>query len=103
MCSQRDQLQFNRESTWLAKTMKAYFGADKMNIAALGNQVTQLHLHHIARFKKDPAWPGAVWGKLAPQAYEPALSDKIIADFVAFAMQSFSANRSAWQKRPDLR
>jgi len=39
------------------------FKADKMNVAALGNQVPQLHIHIIARFATDPAWPAPVWGQ----------------------------------------
>ena len=41
-----------------------------MNVAALGNVVPQLHIHHIARYKGDPAWPAPVWGKHPAQAYE---------------------------------
>ena len=43
--------------------------ADKMNIAALGNMVRQLHVHVIARHAGDAAWPGPVWGVGAAQAY----------------------------------
>ena len=42
-----------------------------MNVAALGNVVPQLHLHHIARFRGDPAWPAPVWGKFPPEPYAP--------------------------------
>ena len=46
-------------------------GADKMNVAALGNMVPQLHIHIIARFTHDAAWPQPVWGHAAKaQAYE---------------------------------
>ncbi len=45
---------------------------DKLNVAALGNVVRQLHVHVIARFHADPAWPRPVWGvKPAPEPYEP--------------------------------
>jgi diadenosine tetraphosphate (Ap4A) HIT family hydrolase len=37
-------------------------GPDKVNVGALGNIVTQLHVHVIGRFRSDPAWPGPVWG-----------------------------------------
>jgi diadenosine tetraphosphate (Ap4A) HIT family hydrolase len=37
--------------------------ADKMNIAALGNVVPQLHVHHVARFKTDAVWPKPIWGQ----------------------------------------
>ena len=46
-----------------------YTKADKMNVAALGNVVPQLHIHIIARFKNDKAWPNPVWGKLPESPY----------------------------------
>lgn len=52
-----------------ADALKRHAGADKMNVAALGNQVAQLHVHVIARFRHDPAWPNPVWGNLAPHPY----------------------------------
>ncbi|MBI3561740.1 MAG: HIT domain-containing protein [Gammaproteobacteria bacterium] len=60
------------ESCLLAETMQHVLHADKINIAALGNVVPQLHLHHIARFTTDIAWPAPVWGKFPAQAYSPA-------------------------------
>ena len=42
--------------------VKELIGADKINVAALGNQVPQLHVHVIGRLKSDEAWPGPVWG-----------------------------------------
>jgi len=45
-------------------------GADKMNVAALGNMVPQLHIHVIARFKDDPAWPKPVFGFQTPNPYD---------------------------------
>ncbi|CAN1537266.1 Hit Diadenosine tetraphosphate (Ap4A) hydrolase and other HIT family hydrolases [Rhabdaerophilaceae bacterium] len=44
---------------------------DKMNMAALGNTVSQLHVHVIARYVSDEAWPGPVWGKGQRRAYPP--------------------------------
>ena len=43
---------------------------DKINIGAIGNIVPQLHIHVIARFRKDAAWPNAVWGSHPPTPYE---------------------------------
>ncbi|ELA08548.1 histidine triad (HIT) protein [Moraxella macacae 0408225] len=57
-----DQAQFLRESSWLSSQLAKTFQADKMNIAALGNQVPQLHFHHIVRYHNDSAWPNPVWG-----------------------------------------
>lgn len=59
-----------QESSTLSRGMMEAFGGDKMNVAALGNMVPQLHLHHIVRFEGDPAWPGPVWGKQAPVPYD---------------------------------
>ncbi len=53
----------------VAKAMAASYQSDKMNVAALGNVVAQLHVHVIARFKGDPAWPRPVWGVVPAQAY----------------------------------
>jgi len=44
---------------------------DRLNVAALGNVVAQLHVHVIARFATDAAWPGPVWGVHPALAYEP--------------------------------
>jgi diadenosine tetraphosphate (Ap4A) HIT family hydrolase len=57
------------ESALLGRVMQAVFAPDKLNIAALGNVVPQLHIHHIARYVNDPAWPAPVWGKLPALPY----------------------------------
>lgn len=66
-----DQQQLARESSLLAETLAREFAADKINIAALGNVVAQLHVHHIVRYRNDPAWPAPVWGQRPAQAYSP--------------------------------
>jgi diadenosine tetraphosphate (Ap4A) HIT family hydrolase len=58
-----------RESSLVARMLVETFAADKVNIGALGNVVPQLHIHHIARYKNDPAWPAPVWGKSAALPY----------------------------------
>jgi len=58
------------ESSALSRTMMEAFDGDKMNLAALGNMVPQLHIHHIVRFEGDPAWPGPVWGTQSPVPYK---------------------------------
>ncbi|WP_331346038.1 HIT family protein [Cellvibrio sp. UBA7661] len=73
-----EQLQLIRESCRLSEVMTSLFDADKMNVAALGNVVRQLHVHHIARFTDDPAWPQPIWGKLPAKDYDPEeLSERI--------------------------
>lgn len=66
---EHDQLQLTRESNVVAQLLLEQVGADKLNIAALGNIVAQLHVHHIARFAHDPVWPAPVWGALEPVTY----------------------------------
>ncbi|MBL4774890.1 MAG: HIT domain-containing protein [Mariprofundus sp.] len=67
--SEPDQMQLMRESSQLAVCIERDFAADKINIAALGNVVPQLHIHHIVRYKSDPAWPAPVWGKVTAIPY----------------------------------
>ena len=60
--SEQDQQQLMRESSAIAALLEQDYQAEKINIGALGNLVPQLHIHHIARFSNDIAWPGPVWG-----------------------------------------
>lgn len=57
-----EQASLWQEATQVGQALMAHAGGDKLNIAALGNQVPQLHLHVIARKRDDAAWPGPVWG-----------------------------------------
>lgn len=59
---EQDQLQLMRESSAVARLLETDYQADKINVGALGNLVPQLHVHHIARFQSDIAWPGPIWG-----------------------------------------
>ena len=60
--SSDDQRRLLQESSHLAKTLSDLFKADKMNVAALGNVVRQLHIHHIVRYVGDCCYPSPVWG-----------------------------------------
>ncbi len=64
-----DQQQLWRETTAFAEIVKDSFGADKMNVATLGNVVSQVHMHVIARSRDDAAWPAPVWGRHQPKPY----------------------------------
>ena len=66
---QADQQQLWLETTRLAETFKDAFVADKMNVATLGNVVSQLHVHVIVRRRDDVAWPAPVWGRHPAQPY----------------------------------
>jgi diadenosine tetraphosphate (Ap4A) HIT family hydrolase len=58
----QDHEQLCMESRFVARAMAEVFSADSMNVAKLGNVVSQLHLHHVVRYRGDAGWPGPVWG-----------------------------------------
>ena len=88
--SEADQAQLWQESMRLGEAMKAHFAADKLNIAALGNQVAQLHVHHIARFHADDAWPGPVWGIGSAVPYRNTGLDALMEDLRSLLQQPLS-------------
>lgn len=65
-----DYLPVMEEIRTVHDTLRTMVKADKMNVAALGNMVPQLHIHLIARFKSDTAWPGPTFGQ-PTQPYTP--------------------------------
>jgi len=64
-----DLIQVQKESLIVSQIMMQHFKGDKLNTGALGNIVSQLHLHHIVRFKNDPVWPKPVWGNIKAKPY----------------------------------
>lgn len=60
--SREDQHRLSDEIAIVSHILKALVTPDKLNIATLGNQVNQLHVHVIARYKGDALWPNPVWG-----------------------------------------
>ena len=86
------------ETALVGRMLKALVAADKINVAALGNVVPQLHVHVIARFVADPAWPGPIWGRVPARAYtvdEAApLVDKISGALAGLAEASTAATGS---------
>lgn len=73
-----DQRQLWQETSLLAEILKDTFAADKMNVATLGNVVSQLHMHVIVRRRDDAAWPAPVWGRQPARPYEDAQIRQII-------------------------
>lgn len=69
--SNEQQQQLQQESVLVGKGLMAEFGGHKLNVAALGNVVSQLHVHHVVRFTTDETWPGPVWGIGSAEAYSP--------------------------------
>ena len=71
------------EIVTVATALRTATGCDKLNIGALGNQVRQLHIHIIARFGGDAAWPGPVWGSGPAVAYADEARDRLISELSA--------------------
>jgi diadenosine tetraphosphate (Ap4A) HIT family hydrolase len=67
--AEADQQQLLHESCLLARAMAEALSPHKLNIATIGNVVPQLHIHHVARFHDDAAWPAPVWGYGEPVPY----------------------------------
>jgi len=65
------QIQINKLINRLSRFLKQEFELDKLNIAAIGNIVNQLHIHIVGRRHDDYCWPGVVWGAEGRQDYQP--------------------------------
>lgn len=77
--SKAERKLLTEESSHLAENLAVLYKADKMNIAAIGNRVPQLHIHHIVRYRTDKAWPAPVWGKFDAVPYtERQITDNLI-------------------------
>jgi diadenosine tetraphosphate (Ap4A) HIT family hydrolase len=74
-----DQAELLAEVGRVCRALRTVARCDKLNVAALGNVVPQLHVHVIARHRGDPAWPQPVWGAVPTRHYDPAARDRLIA------------------------
>lgn len=70
--SDSDQAKLALDIRWAATILKDQDKASKLNVGALGNVVSQLHIHLVLRNPNDPAWPGPVWGHSPPQRFTDA-------------------------------
>ena len=75
---ENEQVQLMAEVAACARALKSLTECDKLNIAALGNSVAQLHVHVIARRHGDAAWPKPVWGAVPAAAYLPSARDGLV-------------------------
>ena len=66
------QAQLMDEIVMLSRVLKDVTACDKLNVAAIGNIVPQLHVHLVARRRSDPAWPRPVWGAVPVRPYAKA-------------------------------
>jgi diadenosine tetraphosphate (Ap4A) HIT family hydrolase len=74
-----EQVQLTRDIAQASRALKAVSSCDKLNVAAIGNIVPQLHVHVVARRRDDAAWPKPVWGAAPAMPYAPAARDALIA------------------------
>ncbi|MBL4704132.1 MAG: HIT domain-containing protein [Flavobacteriales bacterium] len=78
----QQQQQLLNESSLLSELVMQAFVGDKMNVAALGNVVEQLHVHHVVRYKNDVSWPKPIWGQQPLTPYTEmelaVLKDKVL-------------------------
>ena len=70
--SDAEQTRLQGEINQLARLVRARFAVTKLNIAAIGNIVAQLHVHVIGRHPTDPWWPAVAWGQVSGRVYPPA-------------------------------
>jgi diadenosine tetraphosphate (Ap4A) HIT family hydrolase len=88
--AEEDRQQLMKESCHLAEVMADVFVPDRMNVAALGNMVPQLHVHHVARSKSDAAWPRPIWGAVEAKDYtEDELQERVARLRSALAGEDF--------------
>lgn len=76
--SEVQQATLLNETLVLGKAMQRVFSAEKINTAALGNIVSQLHVHVVARYATDEAWPAPVWGVGTAKLYDTVARGHII-------------------------
>ena len=74
-----EQAQLMTEIAHAGRALKEVTACDKLNVAALGNVVPQLHVHVIARRSGDPGWPKPIWGAAPAIPYEPRELERFIA------------------------
>lgn len=89
--SEQDQAQLLAESSLLSAHLMSRFKGDKLNVAALGNVVPQLHVHHIVRFRTDLAWPAPIWGKVEARPYSEAELSKLMQQLDIEVLPGFTA------------
>lgn len=74
-----DRMLLMAEIAATSTALKRLTACDKLNVAAIGNVVAQLHVHVVARRRDDPAWPRPIWGAAPPQAYPAGGLDAFVA------------------------
>jgi diadenosine tetraphosphate (Ap4A) HIT family hydrolase len=92
--NEAERVQLMDEIAATSQVLKVLYGPDKINVGALGNRVRQLHVHVLARFVSDVAWPGPVWGAGVAQAYPPHMAGVVI-DRIVDALAAYGLTASS--------
>jgi diadenosine tetraphosphate (Ap4A) HIT family hydrolase len=74
-----DLAQLTNEIAAASRALKTVTRCDKLNVAAIGNVVAQLHVHIVARRRDDASWPQPVWGAAPASHYEPSAHAALLA------------------------
>ncbi|WP_282607256.1 HIT domain-containing protein [Pelagibius sp. Alg239-R121] len=77
--SPADMARIGEEIRVASQALRSLYQPDKLNVAALGNQVPQLHIHVIARFHSDVAWPNPIWGVVPAKPYSGIDDERVVA------------------------
>ena len=85
--TEEEQIVLLKESVLVSKAMQELFSPLKLNVAALGNVVRQLHVHHVARFDTDVAWPKPVWGNQPSKPYQEVQAKTLVAQIKTLLTQ----------------
>jgi len=88
-----DQLFVLGEVNLMYRFVRNHFKTDKVNVGAIGNVVSQLHIHVVGRRRDDFCWPGVVWGRTERQPYDDAAVEQL-ASVLAAALPSHFSRRS---------
>jgi diadenosine tetraphosphate (Ap4A) HIT family hydrolase len=93
-----DQLILLEEINLLSRFVKGHFGSEKLNVAAIGNIVSQMHIHVVGRKTTDCCWPGVVWGMQEKAPYAAEEIERLSAAITAaFAAELFHPIRREYQ------
>lgn len=85
------QLEISQLGRVIGHYFKQYHGSEKINFAAIGNVVQQLHVHVIGRNRKDPVWPDVVWGRELP---DKSYSQQQLDDFKLKLQQAIESHQN---------
>ncbi len=82
-----DRVQLMDEIADISRTMERLYSPTKINVGMLGNIVSQMHIHVVARREDDPAWPGPVWGHRTAEPFDAELAGRIRAEMMGALAQ----------------